>query len=100
MWEAPAHLPTSDPQFLIAANPSIACGRMDLDQEMNACKTMPENQVRRYRGNQFVAAESSWLPSSLWFGAQKGQVPAGPTVFAVARTQNWTGGDDHREREA
>lgn len=90
LWEAPAHLRLDDPQFLITANPSIACGRLDLEQELNAIKSMPENQVRRYRGNQFVSSESSWLPSSTWFGCPVGQVPVGHTVvFGVARAQNW-----------
>lgn len=90
LWEAAAHLRLNDPEFLIQANPSIACGRLPLDQELNAIKSMPENQVRRYRGNQFVSSESAWLPSALWFGAPKGETPAGrPVVFSVARALNW-----------
>lgn len=92
LWEAPAHLLLTDPQFLISANPAIACGRVDLEQEMNALKSMPEHQARRYRGNQFVASESSWLSTSAWSGLAKGYVD--PTeagvVFAVDRDISWT----------
>jgi len=89
LWEAAAHLRLDDPEFLIQANPSIACGRMDVEQELNAIKSMPENSARRYRGNQFVSSESSWLPSALWHNAPKGNTPAGPVVFSVARALNW-----------
>ena len=90
LWEAPAHLPVTDPEFVIRGNPSVACGRRPLDTALNMVKTMPENQARRYVGNQFVSSESSWLPMSLWFGAEKGRIePQRGVVIAVARALNW-----------
>lgn len=90
LWEAPEQLPVDSPEALIAANPAIACGRMDIDQEINVVRSMPENQARRYRLNQFVASEASWLPMGLWHGAPKGNVPKGvPFVLTVARAENW-----------
>lgn len=92
LWEAAAHLKPTDPEFFIQANPAIACGRLSLEQEMNAAKSMPEAQVRRYRGNQFVAAESAWLPSGTWLDLEQGEVPKGvPFVLTVDRSPNWTG---------
>lgn len=91
LWEAPKHVSMSDPEFLLRANPAIACGRLDLEQEMNALKTMPENQARRYRGNQFVASANSWLAVSTWLNLRKAEIPnEGPYVFAVDRTDDWT----------
>lgn len=92
LWEAPEHLEVTDPEALIAANPSIACGRMDIDQEINAIKNMPENQARRYRLNQFVASEASWLPMNLWNRLDTGSIPEAArksVVFAVDRAENW-----------
>src|SRR6478735_1812227 len=92
LWEAPEHLEVTDPEALIAANPSIACGRMDIDQEINAIKNMPENQARRYRLNQFVASEASWLPMTLWNRLDTGTIPdeaRKSIVWAVDRAENW-----------
>lgn len=90
LWEAPDHLDVTDPQALIAANPSIACGRMDVDQEINAIRNMPENQARRYRLNQFVSSETAWLPLSKWNALEVGSLPHyNDVVFAVDRTENW-----------
>lgn len=91
LWEAPEQLSVSDPEALIRANPAIACGRMDIDQELNVIRNMPENQARRYRLNQFVASESAWLPMEFWWGSEKGNVPKGvPFVLSVDRAENWS----------
>lgn len=90
LWEAPEHLEVTDPQALIAANPSIASGRIDLDQEINAIRNMPENQARRYRLNQFVSSESSWLSQAKWNALAVADLPhTTDSVFAVDRTENW-----------
>jgi phage terminase large subunit-like protein len=91
LWEAPEHLDVTDPAALVAANPSIACGRMDVDQEINAIRNMPEPQARRYRLNQFVSSESSWLPQSLWNALETAPLPhTNDVVFAVDRSENWS----------
>jgi len=91
LWEAPEHLNVDDPEALKAANPAIASGRIDLDQEISNVRNMPENQARRYRLNQFVSSEASWLPMSKWNALQKGTLPhMKNVVFAVDRTENWT----------
>ncbi len=91
LWEAPEHLNVTDPEALIAANPSIACGRMDVEQEINAIRNMPENQARRYRLNQFVSSETSWLPMAKWNALAVDDLPHHDNiVFAVDRTDNWT----------
>ncbi|MFD6309087.1 terminase large subunit domain-containing protein, partial [Streptomyces sp. NPDC060223] len=51
LWEAPEGAKVDDPDALIAANPSLACGRMDLEQTQNDVRTLPEMDARRYRLN-------------------------------------------------
>lgn len=89
-WEAPAHLDVTDPQALITANPAIACGRLDIDQEINAVRNMAEHKARRYRLNQFVASENPWLPVNLWNRLEHSPLPhTNNIVFAVDRSANW-----------
>jgi hypothetical protein len=64
---------------------------MDVDQEINAIRNMPEPQARRYRLNQFVSSESSWLPQSLWNALETAPLPhTNDVVFAVDRSENWS----------
>lgn len=91
LWEAPEHLAVDDPEALKAANPSIASGRIDVDQEISNVRNMPENAARRYRLNQFVSSETSWLPMGKWMELDTSPLPHwDDVVFAVDRTDNWT----------
>lgn len=93
LWEAPLHLQTTDPAALIAANPVVACGRLDVKDLIRDVKTSPENQARRYSLNQFVSSEASWLPMNLWNRLQTGGIPKDQkhdVVFAIERSENWT----------
>jgi phage terminase large subunit-like protein len=90
LWEAPEHLNVDDPEALKAANPAIASGRIDLEQEISNVRNMPENQARRYRLNQFVSSETAWLPMSKWNALTTAPLPhLNNVVFAVDRTENW-----------
>jgi len=91
LWEAPDHLDVTDPEAIIAANPSYACGRLDVNDAVQQVKNMPEQQARRYRLNQFVSSEASWLPMNLWNALDKGRIPkeAKNIVYAVDRAENW-----------
>ena len=90
LWEAPIGAAVDDPAALIAANPAIACGRLDLDEEVIAVRQMPEHMARRYRLNQFIANESGWLPLNLWHQLDHAQ-PDRPSdvIYGVARTKNY-----------
>ena len=91
-WEAPEHLEVTDPIALKAANPAIACGRFDIDAEINNIRNMPENTARRYRLNQFVASEVAWVPGSMWSRLGGEGIPSHlrkNLVFAVDRSENW-----------
>ena len=91
-WEAPEHLEVTDPVALKAANPAIACGRFDIDSEINKIRHMPENTARRYRLNQFVASEVAWVPGSMWSRLGGEGIPAHlrkNLIFAIDRSENW-----------
>ena len=97
LWEAPETTDIQDDESLkaglIAANPSIASGRIDIAQKINDVRNMPENQARRYALNQFVAAESSWLPMSNWNRLERHtgiDTNTRDIVWGVDRTENWT----------
>lgn len=91
LWEAPSGAAVDDPEALRAANPAIACGRLDVADAQRDVRSMPEPQARRYRLNQFIASENAALPLSRWAALPHGQVDrdAGEVVFAVARAENW-----------
>lgn len=90
LWEAPEGARVDDPEALMDANPSVACGRRDMAVLLDAVRGMPEDQARRYVLNQFVSSQSSWLPSHLWHAAAAGPVPVqSGVVFTVDRTPSW-----------
>lgn len=90
LWEAPEGCRVDDPEALMDANPALASGRLDMEVVLDAVRSMPEDQARRYRLNQFVSSQSSWLPMSLWHAAGSTETaPDGPVVFTVDRTPSW-----------
>ena len=96
LWEAPEQTDIHNDEQLAyalkAANPAIACGRMDIEQEMANVRAMPENRARRYRLNLFVASEATWMPMSLWTRLEKAPIPEDArkqAVVSIARTANW-----------
>lgn len=97
VWEAPeAVVPQSNDELadaLRAANPSIASGRIDLENVLGDIKAMPEPDVIRYRLNRFVQSTNSFITASAWAKCERphgAQFPRnGSVVFAVDRTPDW-----------
>ena len=97
VWEAPeAVVPQSNSELadsLRAANPSIASGRIDLENVLGDIKAMPEPDVIRYRLNRFVQSTNSFITASAWAKCERpfgSQFPKdGRVVFAVDRTPDW-----------
>lgn len=89
-WEAEEGCELWDKEAWLDANPSIACGRIDLDAQQEKVRHLPEDQIRRFRLNQFTSSVSTWLPIHLWL-ASKGEPlkPQEDVVFAVDRTPHW-----------
>ena len=92
IWEAPANAPINDPSAIMAANPAVACGRVDIDLVLSDIQTQPEHEVRRYTLNQFITGtSSSWLPNNLFRACTgSGVTNLNGAVFAVDIAPNWT----------
>ena len=92
LWTAPENAPVTDPDAIKAANPSVAAGRIPINQVISDLKTLPEHEARRYRLNQFISGTAqSWIPSDV-FRKQGGKVspPQRSGVFAIDIAKNWT----------
>lgn len=93
IWEAPEGATIDDDAAIIAANPAIACGRIDLAQVKTDAALQPEPDQQRYLFNRFTSSVNTWLPMRLWRGSGRGRVKPGESgvVFTVARTpdQEW-----------
>jgi phage terminase large subunit-like protein len=91
LWTAPDNAAVDDPKAIMAANPSVAAGRIPIDQVISDLKTIPEHEARRYRLNQFIAGSTeSWLPGDLFRAATgRGVTNIQGGVFAVDITKNW-----------
>lgn len=90
-WEAPAGSSVNDVNAIKAANPAIACGRIPLDQVLSDLQTLPENEARRYRLNQFVSSTSeSWLPVEFYNTCSGSGIDSKEgSVLALDRTRSW-----------
>ncbi|MFD1505266.1 hypothetical protein FE374_09345 [Georgenia yuyongxinii] len=97
IWEAPAsRVPEDDGElleFLKAANPALADGRLDAQNLISDIRAMPEPDVIRYRLNRFLdSSAASFLSQDQWVAAGRGDgetFPEGRPVFAVDRSPDW-----------
>jgi phage terminase large subunit-like protein len=91
LWEAPENAKVDDPKAIMAANPSVAAGRIGMEQVISDLKTIPEHEARRYRLNQFIAGSTnSWLPGDIFRAATgRGVTNLTGGVFSVDITTNW-----------
>ena len=97
IWEAPeSEVPKDDKtlgEYLKAANPSIASGRIDLDIVIEDVRSMPEPDVVRYRLNRFTSSSNAFMSAGAWAAAAWSDDEAFPQgvrpVFAVDRTPDW-----------
>ena len=65
-WEAPAECAITDRKAWRVANPNIAEGLLDPDDLAAATKQTAELAFRRWRLNQWVRTQESWLPIGAW----------------------------------
>ena len=90
LWEAPEGSTIDDDEAIKAANPAIACGRIDLATVKSDVRNLPEVDQQRYALNRFVASLSSWLPMSAWYRCEGAGVEVQKNlVFSIDRTPNW-----------
>ncbi len=91
LWEADPVLDLYDPEALRQANPAIASGRLSLADELRAGKGMQESEYRRYRRNEFVSVENTWMTPAAWAMAGGSGIPEHfgrrPIIVSFARTR-------------
>lgn len=97
IWEAPeARVPDEDEEllgFLAAANPALACGRLDPDTLLSDVRATPPQDVIRYRLNRFVSSSGTLLDPVAWATCARRddeRLPAGRPVFTIDRTPDWS----------
>lgn len=99
IWEAPeARVPDDDEtllEYLRAANPAVASGRIDERIVLEDVRSMPEEDVVRYRLNRFVSGSDGFISGDKWMACK---APAGfawpiakNVVFSVDVTRTWDG---------
>jgi phage terminase large subunit-like protein len=69
-WEAPAESDYKDPETWAIANPGFGDINLAGDFE-SAIRRTPENEFKTKRLNQWVSAQSAWLPSGAWDSRSK-----------------------------
>lgn len=99
-WQAPEGVVPADDdalaEWLLASNPSIYEGRLDVGSVVSDVRAEPEIDVLRYRGNLFVASQAAFIPAELWHRGERGAAFPTPNstgvsrpVFAIDRTPDW-----------
>ena len=65
-WEAPADCDLNDRKAWRVANPNLAERLLDPEDMQTAVRQTDEAAFRRWRLNQWVRAQESWLPAGAW----------------------------------
>ena len=65
-WEAPEDCGVFDTDAWHVSNPNLALGLMDIEDMDVSAKQTGESAFRRYRLNQWVRSQESWLPVGAW----------------------------------
>lgn len=97
IWEASeARVPEDDDELaalLVEANPALQSGRIDPKLVIQDVRTMPDDDIIRYRLNRFIqSGAKTFIPAELWQKCERSfeeQLPAGDFVFAIDRTPDW-----------
>jgi phage terminase large subunit-like protein len=97
IWEASeAVVPEDDDELirlLTEANPALQCGRIDPKLVLQDVRTLPDEDIIRYRLNRFVRSnDKAFIPFELWQQNERGldePLPNGALIFGVDRTPGW-----------
>ncbi len=65
-WEAQSDCTLTNEHEWAIANPNLKLGLLDIDDMRTAVKQTDEAAFRRWRLNQWVRAQESWLPAGAW----------------------------------
>jgi phage terminase large subunit-like protein len=97
IWEASeAYVPKDDDELLrllTEANPAIQDGRVDPQLVLAEAKTLPDDDIVRYRLNRFIkSSTNTFIPFAMWQKNERGideKLPEGQVVFGIDRTPDW-----------
>lgn len=95
VWQAPeASVPEDDDalaEALLASNPALFEGRVDLANVISDVRATPDQDVIRYRFNLFVASQAAFIPVERWQRNKVEQWPAAPVrpTFSIDRSPDW-----------
>lgn len=88
-WEAGESDTIETPGAIEAANPAIACGRIEVEGVRDEVRLLPEHDQRRYTLNRFVSSSSALLTPAQW-GRYAGTVELGSdSIVTIERTRSW-----------
>jgi len=65
-WEAPAECAPNDEKAWRVANPNLSEKLLDITDMRTAVQQTDESAFRRWRLNQWVRSQESWLPAGAW----------------------------------
>jgi phage terminase large subunit-like protein len=65
-WEAKTDCNVNDEKQWKIANPNLALGLLDMEDMRVSAQQSSESAMRRFRLNQWVRAQESWLPAGAW----------------------------------
>lgn len=97
VWEAPeARVPKTRAtliKYLEAANPSLAEGRIPVENVLADIAGLAESEIIRYRLNRFVSATTVFIGADMWMRCARGLDESFPTqlrpVISIDRTPDW-----------
>ena len=98
IWEAPSDtIPTDDGEFLVwlrHANPSLASGRLDAEVIVSDARSLPPQDILRYRGNRFTTgAAQPFIEPTKWAARARPVGAPWPEgvrpIFTFDRTPDW-----------
>lgn len=90
IYEGVEGAPVDDVESILRANPSIACGRIDLETVLADVRSQPEHTVRRYLHNLFVDSANPFVSPSDWLACRgEGITKRENVVIGVDVTSRW-----------
>ena len=96
VWEAEESIVPKEDDHLIRllkqANPALASGRIDEKIMLEDVRSLPDEDIIRYRLNRFVHSnDHQFIPMSLWWSCERGRedtFPAGNPFFCIDKTRD------------
>jgi phage terminase large subunit-like protein len=96
IWEAEESIVPEDDEHLLRllkqANPALASGRIDAKILLEDVRSLPDEDIIRYRLNRFVHSnDHTFIPMSLWWSCERGKdesFPTGKPFFCIDKTRD------------